>query len=258
MVVMCKHIKALKLLLSFVAIKDIPCCFSNACTLILITYALITARLSSYMYKSMMYCTHSVFIFFCSFLCVRKEKRHAHSSSAIQDSLDPTQGSSPAELLGLCSGQFEETRDPPSPRRQLPSDSSNTQDVRELLGLATKPKAVGISGLLSGDRGDVEGVTGGLTFDGTQGFSQFNEVVGLCSGAFPTTQATGHVSRPLQSVLGGDESQNAVLNWATKQKEGDGYYGDSESEDEDMPLIKKKRVKLKVKNNNRCVHIIIL
>ena len=115
---------------------------------------------------------------------------------------------------------------------------------------------MGISGLLSGDRGDgVEAVTGGLTFNSTQGFSQFNEVVGLCSGAFPTTQATGNIGRPLQSVLGGDESQNAVLNWATKQKEGDGYYGDSESEDEDMPLIKKKRVKLKVKNSNRCVRI---
>ena len=213
---------------------------------------------------------------FCpSFLCLRKEKRHAHPSpSAIKDSLDPTQPGSPSELLNLCSGKFETTQDPPTlSRHRHPSDSSSTQGFRELLGIATKPKPVGISGLLSNEDGRSHS-EGGVGFGGSQNFSQFNEVIGLCSGVFPTTQAPGHVTRPSQargSVCGtsdghssdesGDESQGLGTTengWTKKRRDleaeqAGGYYGDSENEDEDMPLIKKKKVKVKI--NKRLVYV---
>ncbi len=118
--------------------------------------------------------------------------------------------------------------------------------MRELLGLNTKPKAIGISGLLSEEDNNTANNV----------FSQFNEMLGLCSGVFPTTQANGSWENTVatsQSIHGDEDSQNALFGWPEKQqREGDGYHGDSESGDEDMPVIKKKkRVKLKEKNNNR-------
>jgi len=135
------------------------------------------------------------------FLCIRaKEKAPV---SAIIRSLDHTQETTPTQLLELCSGRFESQVTGHVTRQ--PSDSSSSQGMRDLLGLSPTPTpGPGSNGLVN---------TGPVRTD----FSQINEVIGLCSGVFPTTQ-------PIPP----------------------GYHGDSESDDDDMPRItKKKRVQRK-------------
>ena len=128
-----------------------------------------------------------------SFLCLRKEKKSVSpvGSSTLKSIVDPSQELSSSELLALCSGNFEETQSTTaveSERRRHPSDSSSSQTVRELLGLPAKPpqrssisKLLASSSVMSGNSEDTQG-------------SCMNEVLGLCSGVFPTTQPDATVS----------------------------------------------------------------
>ena len=201
------------------------------------------------------------------FLCIRK-KPHNSPVSAIPVTVDPTQPEpSSHELLALCSGRFE-TQDPPHPyeeRKRHPSDSS-TQGVRELLGLPPrKPKPVGISKLLATSNSGRS-----LNSEDTLN-SEMSEVLGLCSGVFPTTQPSSSLFFPKQkpprapsaksagtsdgmsdssSENDNDEGENAVLRWAQKhQRIGKTVQrqprplpsGDLSDSDEDMPVLHRKR-----------------
>lgn len=156
--------------------------------------------------------------------------------------MDSTQLGSPSELLNLCSGQFTNTpgadvNSRPSAlasgtRRRHPSDSSNTQGVRELLGLSVKPRSVGISGLLSlgedSTQGSVSNHESGIGFGMASGrdFSQLNEVIGLCSGVFPQTQAQKMSSE--QSAKSNELFPSKKSTCGTS----DGHTSDSSCEDE--------------------------
>jgi hypothetical protein len=147
---------------------------------------------------------------------VRSERKHRQSPfSAIKDSLDPTQeGVSQSELLALCSGQFAPDEDAQmvggessvrdvffSHKRSL-SDGS-TQGVRELLGLtvesmkdvdrskATDSIARLFSSLEGASKSHASSDAGQMM--DSHNFTQMNEVIGLCSGVFPTTQ-TQHLN----------------------------------------------------------------
>lgn len=150
----------------------------------------------------------------CSFLYVRKERQPRHSPlSAIKDSVDPTQDTSPSELLALCSGQFAPDEDAQlvgasattTKNREQFIDRSlsdgSTQGVRELLGLATGSTDVSrkpvdsIARLFSSfDGGSQSCVSREFGFNdqlSSQSCTQqMNEVIDLCSGVFPTTQTT--------------------------------------------------------------------
>ena len=105
---------------------------------------------------------------------MRTEKKHHPSPfSAIKDSLDPTQESSQSELLALCSGQFAPNED-----AQLVGTSSSTTDS---IARLFSSREGGITSHTSSNAGF------GTQMD-TQGYTQMNEVIGLCSGVFPTTQ----------------------------------------------------------------------
>ena len=147
---------------------------------------------------------------------MRKERQPRDSPlSAIKDTVDPTQESSPSELLALCSGQFAPdedaqlvgatttasigtTKEEQFFDRSL-SDSS-TQGVRELLGLTAEPTnerskptdsiarlfSSFESGMQSCSAKDSAGFSSQLNGQGST--QQIDEVIGLCSGIFPTTQ----------------------------------------------------------------------
>ena len=185
--------------------------------------------------------------------------------------MDATQEPSSSELLALCSGQFESQPEHCSERKRHPSDSGSSQAVRELLGLPVnitdnKPITVGISKLLA-----VNSRSGmGLNSDETQS-TELSEVIELCSGVFPTTQAstlrkrssiTAPTSRQSAGTSDGmsesseSEGENAVLRWAQRQRElgkarnpRPSVGGDlSDSEDEDMPMLaKRKRIRRRPK-----------
>lgn len=143
---------------------------------------------------------------------MRSERKHRQSPfSAIKDSLDPTQEGSQSELLALCSGQFapdedaqlvgeaRNTRELLFNHKRSLSDSS-TQGVRELLGLTTESNkdsnqskgTDSIARLFSSLEGVSKSHTSSNAEFGTQmdsqNFTQMSEVIGLCSGVFPTTQ----------------------------------------------------------------------
>ena len=143
---------------------------------------------------------------------MRSERKHRQSPfSAIKDSLDPTQNVSQSELLAVCSGQFapdedaqmagggSSARDVFFDHKRSLSDSS-TQGVRELLGLTVESKkdndrskatdsiARLFSSLEGASKSHTSSSAGFGTQMDTQNFTQMNEVIGLCSGVFPTTQ----------------------------------------------------------------------
>ena len=240
---------------------------------------------------------------------MRSERKHRQSPlSAIKDSLDPTQEGSPSELLALCSGQFapdedaqivggeSSTRDVFFDHKRSLSDSS-TQGVRELLGLtvesnkdcdwskATDSIARLFSSLEGTSKSHVSSDAGFGTQMDSQNFTQMREVIGLCSGVFPTTQMCQNDSQKskssykLSSSAGTSDGMSnhsssegegereekrreqkmtgdqTVLRWAKRQrqlqlgvggaKQGGG--GESENEDEDMPLLKRRRIRVKQK-----------
>ena len=187
-------------------------------------------------------------------------KRHASDSSSSQGV---------RELLGL---KFVTQAEPWSDRKRHASDSSSSQGVRELLGL--KPKPGGVSKLLAAQSG--------ISFnsDETQ-HPEMSEVIGLCSGVFPSTQAastfqpgnpsctqaattfwSGNPSRSQASKQSAgtsdgmsegssdSEGESALLRWAQKQRDSGRPRdvlkprdgGDSsDSEDEDMPVLARRR-----------------
>ena len=142
---------------------------------------------------------------------MRKERKPRQSPlSAIKDSVDPTQDGSPSELLALCSGQFAQDEDAQMGGastsankgqffdRSL-SDGGDTQGVRELLGLTGASKndankaTDSIARLFSSFEGGTQPRASDSSTFGGQLSSQnrtqeMNEVIGLCSGVFPTTQ----------------------------------------------------------------------
>ena len=140
---------------------------------------------------------------------MRTERKHRQSPfSAIKDSLDPTQEGSQSELLALCSGQFAPDEDAQlvggaSNTREFFFNSlsdSSTQGVRELLGLTMESNkdsdrskgTDSIARLFSSLEGASKPHASSDTRFGTQmdgqNFTQMSEVIGLCSGVFPTTQ----------------------------------------------------------------------
>ena len=182
------------------------------------------------------------------FLCIRKEKLSS-PGDALRDAIDSSpscEDHSPNELLQLCSGQF-----PNTPRPQ-----NGTQTVRELLGLEP-------------------GMRIGLDTQDSE--SESEDLVGLCSGIFPSSQMqhqpqrqSGHTpsSRPsggsdgLSSEHGSsseDEREGAsasggdvVMRWVQRQQnklrqEGGGVRvgGVAENGDVDMPLIRRRKVILR-------------
>lgn len=183
--------------------------------------------------------------------------------SAIKSIVDPTQNISSNELLELCSGRFDQSQNLSShviERRRHPSDGS-MQGVRELLGLPLQSKPPSILKLLDQDGEN------SLMKEDSQTSSEMNEVIGLCSGVFPTTQASQGIKKSLDIVPGvrdGSQSRKdeitvfdhtigdeAVLRWAERQRKlqfkGHSKSGreEDESDDEDMPVIRRRRVKLK-------------
>ena len=125
-----------------------------------------------------------------SFLCLRKEKKPVSpvGGSSLKSIVDPSQEPNSDELLALCSGRFEETQNPTAGERERErdhsrnlSDSTSSQAVRELLGLPVRSprQSSGIDRLL---------VSGSVPSEDTTQGSCMSEVLGLCSGVFPTTQ----------------------------------------------------------------------
>lgn len=193
-------------------------------------------------------------IYISSFLCVRSERKHHPSPfSAIKDSLDPTQeGCSQSELLALCSGQFapdedaqmvggeSSTRDVFFTHKRSLSDSS-TQGVRELLGLTVESKkdndrskaTDSIARLFSSFEGASKSHAssnagiGTQTMDG-QNFTQMSEVIGLCSGVFPTTQMHQNDSQKskssfkLSSRMSSAGTSDGMSNHSSSEGEGEG------------------------------------
>ena len=192
------------------------------------------------------------------FLCIRKEKVSS-PGLALQGALDPlSQEGCSGELLQLCSGKFPGT--PPSPRDMLEKNrhSSDSQEVRELLGLPTEAEPRMGIGLDSQDDG-------------------LSEVIGLCSGGFPLSQmpppkglvhtgccltpskGAGKMSDGMSSESSDEEEgeeENAVLRWAKRHQqesrtgaaappEGGVSGHTSEEEDGDMPLIRRRKVYVK-------------
>ena len=170
------------------------------------------------------------------------------------------------ELLALCSGKFETQSESlllpfnPSLSRQT-SDSSSVQGVRELLGLKQQRTTSGLSKLLG---------TAGLASEDTEksalGSNDMSEVLGLCSGVFPTTQTQqgGDVMKftkfganvrkndPHPSLDPGSSSEGeeeggggGLLSWARRQKRLTDMLaqgGSREGEEEDVvPVLTRKR-----------------
>lgn len=138
------------------------------------------------------------------FICYRKKSEptlpslSSHSHSALMAAVEPTQDSSPSELLALCSGRFDEGgAEPGTHRERHLSDSSSSQAVREILGLplASKPQVSRASCLLPSSIGSL---VGGVATDDTTQVSQMSEVLGLCSGVFQPTPAPGTTARVRQ------------------------------------------------------------
>ena len=118
--------------------------------------------------------------------------------STLKSIVDPSQEEpSSSELLVLCSGGFDETQNTTTAaaagereRGRNLSDDSSSQTVRELLGLPVKsPRQGSLTKLLASGSVPSE--------DTTQG-SCMSEVLGLCSGVFPSTQLAATVSVVVQ------------------------------------------------------------
>ena len=182
---------------------------------------------------------------------MRSERKHRQSPfSAIKDSLDPTQEGSPSELLALCSGQFapdedarmvggeSSTRDIFFNHKRSLSDSS-TQGVRELLGLtvesnkdndrskATDSIARLFSSLEGASKSHASSDAGfGIQMD-SQNFTQMSEVIGLCSGVFPTTQMHQNDSQKskssfkLSSCMSSAGTSDGMSNHSSSEGEGE-------------------------------------
>ena len=184
---------------------------------------------------------------------MRKERQPRHSPlSAIKDSVDPTQDTLPSELLALCSGQFAPDEDAQlvgassktTPNKEQFFDRSlsdgNTQGVRELLGLTAESTDVGrkptdsIARLFSSfDEGLQSHVSSKARFSdqlSSQSCTQqMNEVIGLCSGVFPTTQAIQvHPPNDFQTSKASLKCSSRVSNAGTS----DGMSNHSSDEDE--------------------------
>lgn len=209
------------------------------------------------------------------FLCIRKDKVSS-PGSALYGAIDQSQKSSSSnELLQLCSGHFSDSpvplrgrQLPPSPADSEDSDSEgseeDSQEVRELLGLPQqlKPRITM----------DLDTQDGGV-----------DEVLGLCSGVFPSQQQQqavlhGHTPKTADGNqvetsdgmsndsrdnsdddddAGKDESgEGPVERWALRHQltlsEGGGEKNigawrnmSEEDEDIDMPLIRRRKVQLK-------------
>ena len=181
---------------------------------------------------------------------MRSERKHRQSPfSAIKDSLDPTQNVSQSELLALCSGQFapdedaqmagggSSTRDVFFDHKRSLSDSS-TQGVRELLGLTVESKkdndrskatdsiARLFSSLEGASKSHASSSAGFGTQMDTQNFTQMNEVIGLCSGVFPTTQMHMNDSQKskssfkLSSRVSSADTSDGMSNHSSSDGEG--------------------------------------
>lgn len=129
------------------------------------------------------------------FLCIRKEKINSPVAAKLRGAIDPSpsDGDSPSELIQLCSGQFPAT---PSPHGLTDNRKGcGTQAVRELLGFDTQ-------------------------LEPRMGMSQAtqDDVIGFCSGAFPSSQA--HISAGHTS------------SWPSRAETSDGMSSDTSSEGE--------------------------
>ena len=135
----------------------------------------------------------------CSFRSFFHLHKHPRPKPLSRDSiLDDLTQEPDTQLLELCSGKFPQL-DPsgkskshlnpsvPMLRHRHSSDSSSVQAVRELLGLRPKLSRIDIG---------VSKLVGSVGLNSEETKSTFesadmSEVVGLCSGAFPSTQAQG-------------------------------------------------------------------
>lgn len=147
-----------------------------------------------------MHCTLTPVPTICRFLCIHKEKVTT-SPIAVQliGAVDPSpsQGGSPSELLQLCSGQFPAT--PPSDVLPGNRKGSSTQAVRELLGLDTQVEP-GMG--MSQDMRDTQ-----------------NDVIGFCSGVFPSSQMQ-HATIPASHTSSGRaETSDAMSKDSSSEEE---------------------------------------
>ena len=197
---------------------------------------------------------------------MHKQKRPSRVTLLAESTQD---GAADSELLALCSGNFETQSDSllADLRSQRPSDSSSFQGVRELLGVK-QPRPVGLSKLLGST-----GFMSGDTDKSTLGSPDMNEMLGLCSGAFPSTQTqgktdavfskfgtsvgSGHTAQENGSSSeseseGKEDRESDLLSWAQRQKKLTAMFaragsGEGEVDDDAMPALTRKRKRVRPK-----------
>lgn len=200
-------------------------------------------------------------------LHIHKERSHHKPVASLLGEASQDGGTADAELLALCSGKFETQTDslvqPHPPPSWHPSDSNSVQAVRELLGLKQPKSMAGISKLC----GSTSLMSDNIIERSTSGSVDMNEVLGLCSGAFPATQTQGN-SGPIFTKFGAnvrngsgslynssnseneEEEGGGVLTWAQRQKKLTAMLargGNKEEEDDVMPRLTRKRRRVRPK-----------
>ena len=199
---------------------------------------------------------------------MHKQKRPSRVTLLAESTQDRAADS---ELLALCSGNFETQSDslPSDLRSRRLSDSSSFQGVRELLGVK-QPRPAGLSKLLGST-----GFMSGDTDKSTLGSPDMNEMLGLCSGAFPSTQTQGKTDAAFSKFgtsvgnghtaqenggssssesesEGKEDRESDLLSWAQRQKKLAAMFaragsGEGEVDDDAMPALTRKRKRVRPK-----------
>lgn len=182
--------------------------------------------------------------------------------AALWRAIDPSssQEGSPSDLIQLCSGKFTDSPAPPPwslpqalPPRKTEDSGNSSQEVRELLGIQNRKLEPRMSQN-----------------------TQMDDVIGLCSGLFPSSQtqptsaynASGHTPKAsshasskasraetsdgMSSDSSSEGEGGVVKRWVERQQHklkssgevGISWSHGSDSED-DLPLLRKRKVTVK-------------